>query len=83
MGYQVFLSISPTETYSTPVVKKLSVSNRKCLFYDERLAMSVNSSITGMEFYHYSYVNCMTACRAQAIKFKCGCLPFYYDQKSE
>ncbi|XP_044020897.1 sodium channel protein Nach-like [Aphidius gifuensis] len=82
MGYQVFLSISPTEIYSTPAVRKLSISNRKCLFHDENINMPVNSSNIGMEFYHYSYINCMTACRAEAIISKCGCLPFYYEQKS-
>lgn len=82
MNYQVFLSISPEETYSTPEVRALAVKTRDCVFSDER-TLDQDDDINRLNFTYakYTFKNCMAECRATTIKAKCGCVPYYYQQQ--
>ena len=82
MGYQVFLSVSPEETYSTSEVRALSINTRDCVFNDEKV-LSENYDINKLNFTYarYTYKNCMAECRANTIKNKCNCVPYYFRQK--
>ncbi|KAJ4434548.1 hypothetical protein ANN_23110, partial [Periplaneta americana] len=68
----LFFSIPPWVTYSTPEVRDIPIKNRGlrgCLFPDEVELRKMKS---------YSYNNCITECRENYTIQICGCTPFYY-----
>nr|XP_031838725.1 sodium channel protein Nach-like [Nomia melanderi] len=73
-----FLTVYPKQTYSTEHVRELENTKRDCIFADE------GDKVTTMDnqglFARYSYQNCLVECRANVIKAKCGCIPYYYPQ---
>ncbi|XP_076301855.1 sodium channel protein Nach [Lasioglossum baleicum] len=76
-----FMTVIPIETYSTENVRELPVSDRHCLFQDEWEHMkSQQYDKQTFAFTGFSYRNCLTECRANVIKTKCGCIPYYYQQ---
>lgn len=84
MGNQVFLSISPEEIYSTPEIMNLPIERRKCIFSSERkLIDPTGNVVSNLTYARYSYINCVTECRATTIKAKCQCIPYYYQQTGE
>lgn len=73
-----FLTVKPIEIYSTKDIKR--VSNKQCTYNEENtipdnLKRNFISS-------RYSFINCLTDCRATVIKKECGCIPYYYPQNS-
>ncbi|XP_076376992.1 sodium channel protein Nach [Megalopta genalis] len=75
-----FLTVKPKETYATENVRELPVSERRCVFADEWQEAKPYYSERMYPFARYSYQNCLTQCRANVIKTKCGCVPYYYPQ---
>ncbi|XP_014612219.1 PREDICTED: sodium channel protein Nach-like [Polistes canadensis] len=80
LNKQAFLSIAPEETYATLDVKDLAISTRNCVFSDEgdRILNNKNIEYRRLTSEKYSYVNCMAECRANTIKKKCDCIPYYF-----
>ncbi|KAI4482325.1 hypothetical protein M0804_008876 [Polistes exclamans] len=80
LNKQAFLSIAPEETYATLDVKDLAISTRNCVFSDEgdRILKNKNIEYRRLTSEKYSYVNCMAECRANTIKKKCDCIPYYF-----
>ncbi|KAI4500560.1 hypothetical protein M0802_004522 [Mischocyttarus mexicanus] len=80
LNKQAFLSISPEETYATLDVKDLAISTRNCVFNDEgdKLFKDKNIQYRKLTSEKYSYINCMAECRANTIKNKCDCIPYYF-----
>ncbi|XP_063982072.1 sodium channel protein Nach-like [Diachasmimorpha longicaudata] len=80
-GYQVFLSISPEETHTTPDVRKLALKTRNCMFSDEGDAKyRTIENTSNLTYSSYTYTNCVGECRATIIKALCNCIPYYYPQ---
>lgn len=64
---------SPKETYTTEEARQLSISQRHCVFPDE-IRLVTNDE--------YNFGACMTQCRMNMAKEKCGCIPFFYPKIS-
>ncbi|XP_065203446.1 sodium channel protein Nach-like [Planococcus citri] len=60
---------SPKETYTTEEARQLSIRQRHCVFPDE--IKLITDDI-------YTFGACMTECRMNMAKEKCGCIPFFY-----
>ncbi|XP_076646993.1 sodium channel protein Nach [Halictus rubicundus] len=75
-----FMTVIPEETYSTENVQELPVSDRRCVFANEWQYVKPKYDERKFAFSRYSYRNCLTECRANVIKTKCGCIPYYYPQ---
>ncbi|GFG30440.1 hypothetical protein Cfor_03682, partial [Coptotermes formosanus] len=72
LGSDIFFSIPPWVTYSTPDVRNIPVQNRGlrgCVFPDE---------VNLRKMKQYSYNNCITECRENYTLEICGCTQFYY-----
>lgn len=79
IGKYSFLTVHPKERYSTENVRKLENTRRHCIFPNE----GDQTATDNQEFFaRYSYQNCLVECRANVIKAKCGCIPYYYPQNS-
>lgn len=79
---QMFLSVSPEETYSTKEVRGLSVKTRECIFSDEHhYGSDFDITLLNLTYAQYTYKNCLSECRASTIKAKCQCIPYYFPQK--
>lgn len=68
----IFFSIPPWVTYSTPEVRNIPINNRGlrgCVFPDE---------VNLRKMKQYSYNNCITECRENYTLEICGCTQFYY-----
>ncbi|KAK4879349.1 hypothetical protein RN001_007495 [Aquatica leii] len=66
----ILVSVNPS-LYRTDVnVNSLDINLRKCAFMGEKQ----------LDYFAYTYHNCMSECRAHLIKDFCGCVPFYYLQ---
>jgi hypothetical protein len=68
----IFFSIPPWVTYSTPEVRNIPINNRGlrgCVFPDE---------VNLRKMKQYSYNNCITECRENYTLELCGCNQFYY-----
>ncbi|XP_023709414.1 sodium channel protein Nach [Cryptotermes secundus] len=68
----MFFSIPPWVTYSTPEVRNIPINNRGmrgCVFPDE---------VNLRKMKQYSYNNCITECRENYTLEICGCTQFYY-----
>ncbi|XP_021913485.1 sodium channel protein Nach-like [Zootermopsis nevadensis] len=73
----VFFSIPPWVTYSTPEVRNIPIKNRGlrgCVFPDE---------VDMRKMKQYSYNNCITECRENYTIQICGCTPFYYPNNGD
>ncbi|XP_043277737.1 sodium channel protein Nach-like [Venturia canescens] len=82
LNSQMFVSISPEETYSTEEVKSLSVKTRDCIFSEEKqIGDDYDIMLMNLTYEKYTYKNCLAACRAATIKEKCQCIPYYYPQQ--
>ncbi|KAK9730277.1 Amiloride-sensitive sodium channel [Popillia japonica] len=68
-GYFLQLYITALTLYSNERVRRLSVAQRKCRFYDE-------SNLKRSPV--YSYVLCRMECRASLAQKLCGCIPHFY-----
>ncbi|KAJ8678553.1 hypothetical protein QAD02_014340 [Eretmocerus hayati] len=82
MGVQVFLGMSPEDTQSTPGVRGLPLKVRDCVFDNEKLPKTLQSLQSNFTWTRYSYTNCLNACRASTILYKCGCIPYYMAQNA-
>lgn len=65
------LLISMKQTYTTEDARQLSISQRKCIFPDERT----------LELYEgeYTFTNCMKQCRIKRSMALCKCIPPFYQ----
>lgn len=69
-SFAVDLLISLKQTYTTDQARQLSVSQRKCIFEDERKMMFRDET--------YTFTGCMRECRIRNSLRMCGCVaPFY------
>lgn len=75
-----FLTVQPIETYSTRDIRE--AHSRECIYYDEANKTIGDNSKRNFIPARYSFINCLTDCRAAVIKQKCGCIPYYYLQNS-
>ncbi|XP_063242547.1 sodium channel protein Nach-like [Bacillus rossius redtenbacheri] len=66
--------VSAAATYSTRRVRGLGVSQRQCLFQDER-QLNMSSENTNST---YSYNNCLIKCRLEHMARLCNCTPYFY-----
>lgn len=64
------VEVIPSVTESSPNVRALSVTQRQCLFPDER-RLSVFST--------YTQQNCFLECRLRNIARFCGCHPYFFS----
>ncbi|XP_047368017.1 sodium channel protein Nach-like isoform X2 [Vespa velutina] len=80
LNKQAFLSVSPEETYATLDVKDLAISTRNCVFSDEgdKILKDEKVYYRRLTSVRYSYINCMAECRANTIRNKCDCIPYYF-----
>lgn len=85
LNKQAFLSVSPEETYATLDVKDLAISTRNCVFSDEgdKILKYENVYYTRLTSGRYSYKNCMAGCRANTIRNKCDCIPYYFPSSGQ
>ncbi|XP_061932736.1 sodium channel protein Nach-like isoform X1 [Apis cerana] len=74
-----FLTVKPMEIYSTKDIKW--VSNKQCTLHNEENTISDNLKRNFISS-RYSFINCLTDCRATVIKKECGCIPYYYPQNN-
>jgi acid-sensing ion channel, other len=66
------LLITMKETFTVSDAKQLSITQRKCLFSDEKL----------LSYYHndgYSLSACMKQCRMERALQSCKCIPPFYE----
>ena len=67
-GHENYVEVSGYVIKSTPDVRSLATSQRKCLFEDEG----------SLDFYScYSYSNCKFECVIKSVSAKIGCKPWY------
>ncbi|KAF7381985.1 hypothetical protein HZH66_013417 [Vespula vulgaris] len=80
LNRQAFLSVSPEETYAMLDVKDLAISTRNCIFSDEgdEIPKDKDVGYRRLTSGRYSYINCMAECRANTIRNKCDCIPYYF-----
>ncbi|PNF23366.1 hypothetical protein B7P43_G13171, partial [Cryptotermes secundus] len=64
------VEVTPSVTESSLNVRALSVSERQCLFPDERRLSVFNT---------YTEKNCLLECRLSNIARFCGCLPYFFS----
>ncbi|KAL2713497.1 sodium channel protein Nach-like [Vespula squamosa] len=85
LNKQAFLSVAPEETYAMLDVKDLAVSTRNCVFSDEgdEIIKDKKNGYRGLTSGRYSYINCMAECRANTIKNKCDCIPYYFPSSGQ
>lgn len=68
------IMFSPKETYTTEEARQLSIQQRHCVFHDE--IPLITDDI-------YTFGGCMTQCRMNMARDKCGCVPHFYSQISK
>ncbi|XP_063702433.1 sodium channel protein Nach-like [Culicoides brevitarsis] len=73
-GQEVRLAVEPTVIESTENVERMPLSQRICLFPEERETEMSDD---------YSFSNCLSECRANIVIKTCGCIPFYYPTFDE
>lgn len=64
------ISFSPRETYTTENARQLNIKQRRCVFPDEIHLLTDDV---------YTFGACMTQCRMNMAKQRCGCIPFFYE----
>lgn len=77
-----FLSIKPVEMRSATDITYLDPNLRQCIFNSEANKIIGNNWNEHFVPVKYSFINCLTNCRASLIKNICGCIPYYYPQNS-
>ncbi|XP_067633154.1 sodium channel protein Nach [Eurosta solidaginis] len=65
-----FINMRPSEIYSSKSVKKLAITDRKCVFPNEYPLRHFKTN---------AGVNCDVECRINSTLKLCGCLPYFYD----
>jgi len=81
---QHFIGVNPAMMYSKEEVRNLAISTRNCIFDDEAdKVLYANVKERNLTFAKYSYHNCLAECRANIMRAKCGCIPYYLPQNSE
>ncbi|KAF3426092.1 hypothetical protein E2986_12150 [Frieseomelitta varia] len=75
-----FLSIKPVEMRSAADITYLDPNLRQCIFHSEANEIIGNNWNEHFVPVKYSFINCLTNCRASFIKNICGCVPYYYPQ---
>ncbi|KAF7383015.1 hypothetical protein HZH68_014864 [Vespula germanica] len=85
LNRQAFLSVSPEETYAMLDVKDLAISTRNCIFSDEgdEILKDKDVGYRRLTSGRYSYINCMAECRANTIRNKCDCIPYYFPSNGQ
>ncbi|KAK1128338.1 hypothetical protein K0M31_002802 [Melipona bicolor] len=77
-----FLSIKPVEMRSATDITYLDPNLRQCVFHSEANEIIGNDWNQHFVPVKYSFINCLTNCRASLIKNICGCIPYYYPQNN-